>query len=50
MGVYVLGLDSDYYFRPIEILISGENETLIADGGSVKLYDEVLTDARDYQK
>ena len=50
MGVYVLGLDSDYYFRPIEILISGENETLIADGGSVNLYDEVLTDARDYQK
>ncbi len=50
VGVYVLGLDGDYSFKPIEILLEKDQETLIADGGSVKLYDEVLKDASNYQK
>ncbi len=48
VGVYVLGLDGKYSFRAIEILIEGDTDTLIAEGGAVKLYDEVLKDARDY--
>ena len=49
-GVLVLGLDGEYSFKPIDILISGENETLISPDGQVKLYDEVLKDAKNYQK
>ena len=48
VGVYVLGLDGNYSFKAIEILIEGDTDTLIAEGGAVKLYDEVLKDARDY--
>ena len=48
VGVYVLGLDGNYSFKAIEILIEGDTDTLIADGGPVKLYDEVLKDARDH--
>ncbi len=50
VGVYVLGLDGEYSFKPIEILMERDQDTLISDGGSVKLYDEVLKDARNYQK
>ena len=49
-GVLVLDTNGDYVFRSITILIEGPEETLIADGGAVKLYDEVLKDARDYQQ
>ena len=49
-GVYIVDTDGNYSFRSINILIEGPEETLIADGGAVKLYDEVLKNARDYQK
>ena len=49
VGVYVLGLDGNYSFKTIEILMEKDQQTLIRDGGSVKLYDEVLKDARDFQ-
>ncbi len=49
-GVYVMGLDEKYTFKPIEVLIEGDTETLIASGGAVKLYDEVLKDARKYKE
>ena len=49
-GVYVMGLDGKYSLRTIEVLIEGETETLIASGGAVKLYDEVLKDARNYKE
>ena len=49
-GVYVMGLDGKYSFRTVDVLIEGSKETLIASGGSVKLYDEVLKDARNYKE
>ena len=49
-GVYVQGLDGEYSFRTIEVLIEGPENTLIASGGQVKLYDEVLKDASKYDK
>ena len=48
IGVYVLGLDGEYTFKPIEIIIRTPDGILIQDGGSVKQYDEVLNDARNY--
>ena len=48
IGVYVVGLDGEYTFKPIEIIIRTPNGILIQDGGSVKQYDEVLNDARNY--
>ena len=48
-GVLVMGIDGDYTFKPIDVLIEGESETLISSDGAVKLYDEVLKDARDYK-
>ena len=50
VGVYVLGLDGKYSFKAVEILIEGDTDTLIADGGAVKQYDEVLKDARNYKE
>ena len=50
VGVYVMGLDGKYSFKAIEILIEGDTDTLIADGGSVKQYDEVLKDAKNYKE
>ena len=50
IGVYVLGLDGEYSFKTIEILMERDQDTLIADGGQVKLYDEVLRDASNYQR
>ena len=49
-GVYVMDLDGKYSFKAIEVLIEGDTETLIASGGAVKLYDEVLKDARNYKE
>ena len=48
IGVYVLGLDGEYVFKPIEIITRTPDGILIQDGGSVKQYDEVLNDARNY--
>lgn len=50
IGVYVIGLDGDYTFKPIEIITRTADGILIQDGGSVKQYDEVLNDARNYTK
>lgn len=49
-GVYVQGLDGDYTFKTIEVLIDGPENTLISSDGSVRLYDEVLKDASKYSK
>ena len=48
IGVYVVGLDGEYTFKPIEIITRTPDGILIQDGGSVKQYDEVLNDARNY--
>ena len=50
IGVYVLGVDGDYTFKDIEIIIETGDETLIEEGGNVRLYDEVLKDAGSYKR
>jgi len=46
-GIFVLGLDGEYYFREIEILgVDGDN-TLISSDGNIKLYDEILRDFKE---
>ena len=49
IGVYVLSAGGDYIFKPIEIITQTKDETLIEEGGSVRLYDEVLKDARNFK-
>ena len=49
IGVYVMGLDGEYTFKTIEIITRTPDGILIQDGGSVKQYDEVLNDARNYK-
>ena len=49
-GVYVMGLDGAYTFKAIEIITETPDGILIQDGGSVKQYDEVLNDARNYKE
>jgi len=46
-GVYVLGVDEDYVFKEIEVLIDGDEYTLISDSGNIKLYDEILRNAKN---
>jgi len=44
-GVYVLGVDGEYVFKKIDVLVEDEDLTLISKGGNVKLYDEILRNA-----
>jgi len=46
-GVYVLGVDEEYVFKEIEVLVDGEEFTLIKSDGNIKLYDEILRNAKD---
>ena len=50
IGVYVRGVDGDYTFKAINIILETGDETLIEEGGEVRLYDEVLKNAADYRK
>ena len=50
IGVYVLGLDGVYNFKAVEVITETPDGILIQDGGSVKQYDEVLNDARNYKE
>ena len=50
IGVYVLGVDGDYTFKDIEIIIETGEDTLIEEDGNVKLYDEVLKNAGSYKR
>lgn len=45
-GVYVLGVDNEYTFKEIDTLVPGEEYTLISGDGKIKLYDEILRDAK----
>ena len=49
-GVYVLGLGGEYTFKAVEVITETPDGILIQDGGSVKQYDEVLNDARNYKE
>jgi hypothetical protein len=40
-----LGVDNEYTFKEIEVLVPEEEYTLISGEGKIKLYDEILRDA-----
>lgn len=42
IGVYVLGVDDDYVFKEINVLVEGDEYTLISDNENIKQYDEIL--------
>ena len=50
IGVYILGTDGNYSFRAIEIITQTGDNTLIAEDGYVRLYDEVLKNAKNYKR
>lgn len=47
-GVYVLGVDDEYNFKEIEILTEYDDYYLAAEGGSLRLYDDILRNAESY--
>lgn len=47
-GVYVLGISGEYTFKPVTVLVRGEQETLVKQDEKLKLYDEVLRNAEDH--
>lgn len=46
-GIYVLGVDEDYVFKEITILVDGDDMTLISSDGNIKLYDEILRNGQN---
>ena len=46
-GILVLGVDEDYVFKEIDILVSDGDKTLISSDGKIKLYDEILRNGQD---
>lgn len=47
-GIYVLGVDDEYSFKEVEILTEYEENYIAAEGQNVRLYDEILRDAKSY--
>lgn len=47
-GVYVLGIDDEYSFKEVEVISEYGENILAAEGQNLKLYDEILRDAKSY--
>lgn len=46
-GVFVLGIDDEYTFKEVEIISRDEENVLVSEGQSLKLYDEIKRNADD---